>query len=123
MFFATLIYELDPLTPPDARKLLRAELVGRRWNERFDGHLMPAGTMWIRRTTEPGEDVDHLKAKCVRELYDAVQSVAKTGRAIKLVRGWVQIAGAGTWGLILGDADRRTGDASESTRTPGSRTT
>ena len=106
MFFATLTYELDPLTAPDARKLLRATLVGRRWNERFDGHLMPANTLWIQRNTEQGENVDHLKVKCVRELYDAVQSVAKTGRPIKLVRGWVQIAGAGTWGLILGDADR-----------------
>ncbi len=99
-FFATLVYELDPLTAPDARKLLRAELAGRRWNDRFDGHLMPDCTMWIRRTTEPGENVDHLKAKCVRELEDAVQSVAKK-RSIKLVRAWVQIAGAGTWGLVL----------------------
>ena len=100
-FFATLTYELDPMTPPDARKLLRAELVGRRWNDRFDGHLMPADTLWINRTAEPGETVDHLKAKSVRELYDAVESVKKKGRTIVLVRGWVQIAGAGTWGLIL----------------------
>jgi hypothetical protein len=115
MFFATLVYELDPLTPPDARKLLRAELVGRRWNERFDGHLMPAGALWIRRTAEAGETVDHLKAKCVRELYDAVQSVARTGRVIKLVRGWVQIAGAGTWGLILGEPEKSDAGASSPT--------
>jgi len=99
-FFATMVYELDPLTPPEARKLLRAELVGRRWNDRFDGHLMPESTMWIRRTTEPGENVDHLKARCVRELEDAVDAVAKR-RPITLVRAWVQIAGAGTWGLVL----------------------
>jgi hypothetical protein len=101
-FFATMVYELDPLTPPDARKLLRAELAGRRWNDRFDGHHMPDGAMWIRREAEPGENVDHLKAKSVRELYDAVKAVS-TKRPIKLVRAWVQIAGAGTWGLVLPD--------------------
>jgi hypothetical protein len=101
-FFATMVYELDPLTAPDARKLLRAELAGRRWNDRFDGHLMPDCTVWIRREADPGENVDHLKAKCVRELYDAVQAVSAL-RPIKLVRAWVQIAGAGTWGLVLPD--------------------
>ena len=99
-FFATMVYELDPLTAPDARKLLRAELCGRRWNDRFDGNLMPASALWIQRTAEPGENVDHLKAKCVRELEDAVTAVA-TKRPIKLIRAWVQIAGAGTWGLVL----------------------
>jgi len=99
-FFATLVYELDPLTPPDARKLLRAELCGRRWNDRFDGNLMPDCTLWINRNADPGENVMHLKAKCIRELEDAVAAVA-TKRSIKLVRAWVQISGAGTWGLVL----------------------
>lgn len=100
MFFATLVYELDPLTPPPLRKLLRAELAGRRWSDRFDGHLMPDCTLWIRREAGPGEDVNHLKDKCVRELYDAVQAVSAT-QPIKLIRAWVQISGAGTWGLVL----------------------
>ena len=38
-FVATLTYELDPSTAPDARKLLRAELCGRRWQDRHEGRL------------------------------------------------------------------------------------
>jgi hypothetical protein len=102
-FFATLVYELDPLTAPPLRKLLRAELAGRRWNDRFDGHLMPDCTFWIRREAGPDEDVNQLKDRCVRELYDSVQAVCAK-HPIKLIRAWVQISGAGTWGLVLPNA-------------------
>src|SRR4051812_35012503 len=36
-FIATMSYELHNSTLPDARKLLRAELVGRRWQDRVRG--------------------------------------------------------------------------------------
>ena len=41
MFVATVVYELDPGAPLEAQKLLRAELVGRRYNDRYEGKLMP----------------------------------------------------------------------------------
>lgn len=104
-FFATLSYELDPLTPPAARKLLRAELVGRRWNDRYEGHLMPSGSLWIKRSAGPGETVDDLTRICERELNEAIAGVRSAGLKLALVRGWVQISGAGTWGIILPPSD------------------
>lgn len=104
MFVATLSYELDASTSSDARKLLRAELVGRRYNDRYEGKPMPANCLWIGRNTEPGETVDHLLEKSRAELHAAVAAVARTGLSIRLVRGWVQVTGAGTYGLIEGVA-------------------
>lgn len=100
MFFATLAYELDPAASPDAHKLVRAELVGRRYNDRFEGKRMPAGCVWIRRSAEPGENVDHLVQRSRNELNAAVRAVRKMGFAVRLVRGWVQVSGAGSYGLI-----------------------
>lgn len=99
-FVATLTYELDPTTEPEARKLLRAEMCGRRWQDRHEGRLMPAGCLWIRRTAPPGETVDDLKRTCERELRDAAAAVVATGRTLRVRRAWVQVAGAGTWGLL-----------------------
>ncbi len=98
-FIATVVYELDPTTPPESRKLLRAELAGRRYNDRWEGKLMPSNAVWIRRTAEPHETVDHLQKKCTAELQSAVAAVAKTGLAIALLRAWVQVTGAGAFGL------------------------
>ena len=101
MFIATMSYELHPSTEANTRKLLRAELVGRRWKDRSeDGALMPAGTVWIRRSAGPGETTDHLHAACGRDLHDAVAAVAGMGRNITLLRAWVQVTGAGTYGPI-----------------------
>lgn len=102
-FFATLSYELDPLTAPDARKLLKAELAGRRYNDRHHGQLLPVDTVWIRRTSEPSENVDDLMKKCGAELLEALASVRRTGRKIELIRAWIQISGAGTYGLVMPD--------------------
>lgn len=99
-FIATLAYELDPSAAPDARRLVRAELCGRRWQDRHEGRLMPAGCLWIRRTAGPGETVDDLKRACERELLEAVAAVAATGRPVALRRAWVQVSGAGTFGLL-----------------------
>ncbi|NUP11109.1 MAG: hypothetical protein HOW73_34115 [Polyangiaceae bacterium] len=100
MFVATLAYELDPTTPREAQKLLVAELVGRRYNDRFEGKKMPANCLWIRRTAQPGENVDHLLERSKADLLAAVDAVKKMGFPIRLVRGWVQVTGAGTFGLI-----------------------
>ncbi len=99
-FIATLVYELDPTTPPEAQKLLRAELVGRRYNDRYEGKRLPANAVWIRRTAGDGETVDDLKARCGEELAAAVAAVARAGLAIRLVRAWAQVSGAGTYGLV-----------------------
>ena len=99
-FVATLAYELDPSTSPQAAKLLVAELVGRRYNDRFEGKRMPANVLWIRRAGEPTETVDDLKAKTAAELAAAAASVARAGLPIRVVRAWIQVTGAGTFGLV-----------------------
>lgn len=99
-FIATLSYELHPSTDPDAAKLLRAELVGRRWQDRHEGMKMPANTVWIRRSAEPQQSTDDLHAACAADLHAAVAAVARTGRKITLLRAWCQVSGAGTHGLV-----------------------
>jgi hypothetical protein len=98
-FIATMTYELSPSTAVDARKLLRAELVGRRWQDRCQGMRMPANTVWIERSSGPGETTDHVHAACAKDLHKAVAAVAGTGRSITLLRVWVHVSGAGTYGL------------------------
>ena len=99
-FIATMSYEVAPSTLPDARKLLRAELVGRRWQDRVDGALMPANTVWIKRAAAPEHTTDDVHEACARDLFAAVAAVAAMGREITLVRSWVQVSGAGTYGLV-----------------------
>ena len=100
VFFATMAYELGPETELDARKLLRAELVGRRWLDRQQGDLMPASSVWIRRAAADHETTDDVHRACGNDLSDAVHAVQVTGRSIRLVRAWVQVAGSGTYGLL-----------------------
>lgn len=99
-FIATMSYELTQGTPPDARKLLRAELVGRRWQDRRDGALMPVNTLWIKRAADPEHTTDDVHEACARDLFAAVAAVAAMGREIAVVRAWVQVSGAGTYGLV-----------------------
>jgi hypothetical protein len=103
-FYASMSYELHPTTPPEARKLLRAELVGRKWNDRYKGALMPSSTVWIFRAAGEDDTTDDVHAACVRELRDAAAAVARTGRPIQLVRAWVQVSGAGSIGLAAAEA-------------------
>ncbi|WP_437632721.1 hypothetical protein [Sorangium sp. So ce854] len=98
-FIATMVYELHPDTPPDARKLLRAHLVGRRWQDRHDGAPMPSTAVWIRRSAQDHETTDDLHAACARELGEAAAAVARAGRPIQVTRAWIQVSGAGTYGL------------------------
>ena len=99
-FIATLSYELHPRTEPDAAKLLRAELVGRRWQDRFESARMPANTLWIKRSAEAGQSTDDVHAACGADLHKAVLAVQGMGKKIELVRAWVQVTGAGTYGLV-----------------------
>jgi hypothetical protein len=104
-FVATLAWELDATSSPQAARLLVAELVGRRYLDRFEGKRLPAHTVWIRRNVEAGENVDDLRLRCAAELRAAVAAVARAGLPIRLVRAWVQVTGAGTYGLIEVEAD------------------
>lgn len=103
-FYATLSYELHPTTPPDARKLLRAELCGRRWQDRHKAALMPSNTVWIERGAGDDETTDDVHAACVRDLREAAAAVARRGLPIRVVRAWVHVSGAGTCGLAPPDA-------------------
>jgi len=98
-FVATLTYELSADTEADARKLLKAELAARRWEDRQDGQKLPAGTVWMRRGAPAGRTVDHLFDDATQELRDAVAAVAARGPRIALMRAWLHVSGAGTYGL------------------------
>jgi hypothetical protein len=99
-FFATLVYELDPSTEADARKLLRAEMVGRRWQDRADGRPLPGTALWIRRAAGPSETTDDVHRACGEDLLSSIAAVERGGRRVTLRRAWVQVAGAGTYGLL-----------------------
>jgi hypothetical protein len=100
MFTATLTYELHASTDAETRKLLRAELVGRRYKDRIDGMLLPASCVWIRRGAEAHETVDDIHRACGEDLEKAAAAVRAMGRTIEVVRAWVQVSGAGTYGLV-----------------------
>jgi len=103
-FYASMSYDLDPETPPDARKLLRAELVGRLWRDKWEGRLTPSHTLWIKREAKRGETTDHIPRRCGEEVAEAIAAVASTGRKISLRRAWVHVSGAGTFGPIPRDS-------------------
>ena len=101
-FVATLLYELHPQTDADAAKLLRAELVGHRWQDRYEGEKMPANSLWMKRSGEPHHTTDDVHAACVEDLHKAIATVAGMGKKIVLLRAWVQVTGSGTYGLVHG---------------------
>lgn len=103
-FVVTLSYELTPATPPEARKLLRAELVGRRWNDRHKAALMPSSTVWCTRSMGDDDTTDEVHAMCVAELRDAARAVARTGRPIGIVRAWLHISGGGAMSLAAAES-------------------
>lgn len=100
MFVATVVYEFAPSTEPKAQKLFRAEMVGRRYKEQWEGLPLPKNTLWIRRTAEPSETVDDLKERCRLEVVGAAGAVRKAGLAIDLPAVWVHVMGGGTFGLV-----------------------
>ncbi len=103
-FYATMSYELSPTTPPEARKLLRAELCGRKWFDRANTLLMPSSTVWGVRSATDDQTTDDVHAGCARDLRDAAAAVARTGRPIQVVRAWIHVSGAGTFALAPAEA-------------------
>ncbi len=100
MFVATVVYEFAPSTEARAQKLFRAEMVGRRYKEQWEGLPLPRNALWIRRTTEPNETVDELKERSRVEVMSAVNAVRKAGLPIELTAVWVHVMGGGTFGLV-----------------------
>lgn len=98
-FHVTLSYELHPTTPPEARKLLRAELVGRKWNDRHRAALLPSGTVWMSRQAGEDDTTDEVHAACLQDLREAARAVARTGRPMKIVRAWLHVSGGGAFYL------------------------
>lgn len=98
-FHVTMSYELAPATTREARQMLRAELVGRRWNDRYKTALMPASTLWILRAVGDDDTIDDVRAVCLQDLREAAKAVARRGLPIQLVRAWLHIAGGGAFGL------------------------
>jgi len=98
-FIATMSYEVSADTPADARKLLRAELVGRRWKDMVRDRRMPNHTLWIERSADDEQTTSDLHDRCAAELKAAAEAVAASGRPIRVVRAFIQVAGGGTFGL------------------------
>ena len=98
-FYCSMMYDVSPDTAPDARKLLRAELVGRRWHDRRRDRLVPRCGVWIDRKVTDEQTTDDVHTLCAEDLRDAAQAVAATGRKIRVLRAWIQVAGGGTFGL------------------------
>src|SRR5690349_10641272 len=99
-FIATMAYDLHPQSDPDAAKLVRAELAGRRWLDRVDGQKLPANMVWMKRPWEEGVTTDAVQAACAQDLFRAVAAAAATGRRVLLQRVFVQVTGSGSFGLV-----------------------
>lgn len=100
MFVSTLVYELHPTTEPKATKLFRAELVGRRYKEQWEGQPLPRTALWIRQTLEPEETVDDLRDRVGRDVRAAALAVRRAGLALEVTSAWVHVMGGGTYGLV-----------------------
>ncbi len=98
-FYCSMVYDVSRETPTDARKLLRAELVGRRWHDRVRDRLVPKSAVWIDRKVSDEQTTDDVHTLCAEDLREAALAVSATGRHIKVLRAWIQVAGGGTYGL------------------------
>jgi hypothetical protein len=106
MFVTTLVYELHPTTDPKAAKLFRAELVGRRYKEQWEGQPLPRTALWIRHTLEAEETVDDLRGRVGRDVRAAARAVRRAGLTLGVTSAWVHVMGGGTVGLVeLGDRE------------------
>ncbi len=99
-FIASISYDVSPDASPQARKLLLAEMVGRRWLDRCAGNRLPANTLWIKRTANEDDTTRTIYKGCSLDLQKAVQAVRNTGRTLSVRRVWIQVSGAGTFGVV-----------------------
>lgn len=100
-WLVTMSYELEPTAAPEVKKLLRAELAARRWQERSHDYALPRGCVWMRRPMRDADEiVDDVHAACGRELREAAEAVAARGLACRVERAWVHVSGGGMVGLL-----------------------
>ncbi len=102
-FIATIAYDISPQTSEQARKLLLAEMVGRRWLQACKGRKMPANTLWCQRTVADDDTTRTVFVACSEDLKKAVAAVRRSGREIAVRRVWVQVSGAGSYGIAEPD--------------------
>jgi hypothetical protein len=98
-FTASMSYELGADTSAEARKLLLAELAGRRWRDRLKERHLPSQTLVLSRSLDDDQTTNDLHDMCASDLRDAARSVQRMGRAIQVLRAFIQVSGAGTHGL------------------------
>lgn len=98
-FTASMSFELSADTSSQARQLLIAELVGRRWQERIGERRLPRSTLLLRRSLEDQQTTDDLHRLCAVDLRNAARAVVAAGLPLRVLRAFIQVAGAGTYGL------------------------
>jgi hypothetical protein len=102
-FVCSMSYELHHETGDEARRLVRAELVGRRWLDRVEDRKLPANAVFMVRSAADDETTDDVHGACARDLRAAAEAVRRTGRPIVVVRAWVHVSGSGTYGPVAGE--------------------
>jgi hypothetical protein len=117
-FICSLTYELGGDTSEQAKKLLRAELVGRGYKDRLKERALPRNAVWTLRPLGENETADDLHDKCTRDLRLASMSVRANGHPITILRAWIHVSGGGTYGLAGEDAFRDSPPGGDATKGP-----
>lgn len=102
-FVCTLAYEVHPGTSDEARRLLRAELVGRRWQERVGDRRLPSTVLFMVRSAVDEHTTNDVHDACAADLRAAAEAVRAMGRELVVTRAWVHVSGGGTYGPVAGE--------------------
>lgn len=103
-FIASMTFELGPGTSEPARRLLVAELVGRRWFDRVRERRMPKNCLWTKKKIGPDQNTGHIHTACAEELEACAERVRARGHELSVRRAFIQVAGGGTYGLAPADS-------------------
>lgn len=98
-FIASMTFEVSPATAEPARRLLVAELVGRRWFDRVRDRRMPQNCLWTKKKIGPDQNTSHIHRACAEELETCAARVRDRGHTLEVRRAFIQVAGGGTYGL------------------------
>ncbi len=109
-FVCTMTYQLAADAAPEAAKLLRAELCGRRWHDRVADRPLPNNTVFIQRSAAADATTHDVHDACARDLKGAAEAVARAGLKLGITRAWVHVSGGGSYGLAAGELLSPDGD-------------